>query len=120
MVATVGTTGNATGEFADVDMPGWENIIAPTITNAAAATSVGTISASGATNIAARNSPPVTRFARPVRALLDARPDSMNTVFDDAEVDPPTTAPAPSTISAVRSLGNVPCGSAIPPGGTTR
>ena len=68
MVATVSTTGNATENSLMSTCLSWENIIAPTITNAAAATSVGTISASGATNIAARNNPPVTRFARPVRA----------------------------------------------------
>ena len=51
-----------------------ETIITPTTTSAAAATSVGTIDASGVTNIAAKNSTPVTRFAKPgARALLDAR-----------------------------------------------
>ena len=78
------------------------------MTSAAAATSVGTIDASGETNIAARNSTPVTRFASPVRAPSSMpAPDSMNTVFDDDDVAPPTTAPAPSTISADRSRGNV-------------
>ena len=66
-------------------------------------------------NIAARNSTPVTRFARPVRAPSSMpAPDSMNTVLDDADVAPPTTAPAPSTISAERSRGKVPCSSASP------
>lgn len=64
------------------------------ITSAAAATSVATMDASGATNIAARNSTPVTRLARPVRApSLIPAPDSMKTVLDD-DVAPPTTAPA--------------------------
>ena len=35
-------------------------------------------------------------------------PDSRKTVFDDDDVAPPTTAPAPSTISAERSRGKVP------------
>ena len=92
-----------------------ENIITPTMTSAAAATSVGTIDASGVTNIAAKNSTPVTRFARPVRAPSSMpAADSMNTVFDDADVAPPTTAPAPSTISAERSRGKVPRSSASP------
>ena len=41
-------------------------------------------------------------------------PDSMKTVLDDDDVAPPTTAPAPSTISADRSRGKVPCSSASP------
>src|SRR5262245_49864801 len=73
MIATVSTTGIAT-ENSDMTM--WRScdiIITPTMTSAAAATSVGTMDASGATNMAARNSTPVTRFAKPVRPLLDAR-----------------------------------------------
>ena len=38
----------------------------------------------------------------------------MKTVLDDDDVAPPTTAPAPSTISAERSRGKVPCSSASP------
>jgi hypothetical protein len=38
----------------------------------------------------------------------------MYTVLDDEDVAPPTTAPAPSTISAERSRGKVPCASASP------
>ena len=61
-------------------------ISAPTITSAAAATSLGTIDTSGVKNIATRNSRPVTMFARPVRAPSPMpAPDSMKTVFDDAE-----------------------------------
>jgi hypothetical protein len=73
MTATVSTTGRAT-ENSEMSM--WRRcdaIIAPTTTSAAAATSVGTIDTNGEMNIAARNSAPVTRFARPVRAFLDAR-----------------------------------------------
>src|SRR3954470_8778145 len=85
------------------------------MTNAAAATSVGTVDASGETNIAARNSTPVTRFAKPVRAPSSMpAPDSMNTVLDDDDVAPPTAAPAPSTIRAARSGGKVPRASASP------
>ena len=90
-------------------------IIAPTITSAAAATSVGTIEASGPTNMAARNSVPVTMLARPVRAPSSIpEPDSMNTVLEDAEVAPPATAPTPSTMRAAGNRGNVPCASASP------
>ena len=61
-------------------------ISAPTMTSAAAATSVGTIDVSGVKNIATRNSTPVTTFARPVRAPSPMpAPDSMKTVFDDAD-----------------------------------
>ena len=42
------------------------------------------------------------------RADYTSRGWSMNTVFDDAEVAPPTTAPAPSTIRAERSRGKYP------------
>src|SRR3546814_19227830 len=41
-------------------------------------------------------------------------PDSMNTVFDDAEVAPPATATTPSTISAERRRGKFPLSSASP------
>src|SRR5258705_1604198 len=76
-------------------------IITPTITSAAAATSLGRIDARGATNIAARNSAPVTRLAKPVRAPSSMpAPDSTKTVLDEDGVAPPTIAPAPSTISA--------------------
>ena len=85
------------------------------MTSAAAATSDGTIAASGVKNIAAKNNPPVTRLARPVRAPSPMpAPDSMNTVFDDADTAPPTTAPAPSTTSADCSRGKLPCSSASP------
>ena len=115
MTATVRTTGRAT-EKSEISMwRKWENIIAPTITRAAAATSVGTIDASGATNIAARNNAPVTRLARPVRAPSSMpAPDSMNTVFDDADAAPPSTAPPPSTIRAAGSRGKLPFASASP------
>src|SRR4051812_32234415 len=115
MVATVRTTGSATENSEMSIWRSWDIIITPTITSAAAATSVGTIDARGATNIAARNNAPVTRFANPVRAPSSMpAPDSMNTVLDDEDVAPPTTAPAPSTISAALSRGNVPCASASP------
>src|SRR5690606_25175467 len=86
-----------------------EIISAPTITSAGAAASTGTTSYSGVKNIASRNNPPVTTFARPVRAP-SAMPeaDSRNTVFDDDEVRPPATAPNPSTTSAAFMLGRLP------------
>ena len=90
-------------------------IIAPTITSAAAATSVGTIEVSGVKNIASRNTTPVTTFARPVRAPSPMpAPDSMNTVFDDDELAPPAIAPTPSTISADLIRGKSPFSSARP------
>ena len=110
MAATVSTTGSATENSERSMSRRCDNIITPTMTSAAAATSVGTIDASGVTNIAAKNSTPVTRFAKPVRAPSSMpAPDSMKTVLDDDDVAPPTTAPAPSTISAERSRGKVPC-----------
>ena len=115
MIATVSTTGSATENSVMSIWRRCETIIAPTITSAAAATSLGTIEASGETNIAARNSAPVTRLARPVRAPSSMpAPDSMNTVFDDDDVPPPATAPMPSTIRDERSRGNMPWASASP------
>lgn len=115
MAATVRTTGKTTENSANSMCRSCDTIIAPTTTSAAAATSVGTIDASGETNIAARKSAPVIRFARPVRAPSSIpAPDSMNTVLDDADDAPPTAAPAPSTISAERSRGNVPRSSESP------
>lgn len=109
MAATVRTTGKATEDSDSSTCRRCDTIIAPTTTSAAAATSVGTMDASGETNIAARKSAPVIRFARPVRAPSPIpAPDSMNTVLDDADAAPPTAAPAPSTISAERNRGNVP------------
>ena len=92
-----------------------ETIIVPTTTSAAAATSEGTISAKGVKNIAAKKSPPVTRLARPVRAPSPIpAPDSMNTVFDDADTAPPAAAPTPSTTRAAFSRGKLPCSSNNP------
>src|ERR1700761_752477 len=115
MTATVSTTGRATENSVMSIWRNWAAISTPTTTNAAAATSVGTIDASGETNIAARNSAPVTTFARPVRPPSSMpAPDSMNTVFDDDDVAPPTIAPAPSMINADRNRGNIPRSSASP------
>ena len=69
ITATVSTTGSATENSETSMWRSWENIIVPTITSAAAATSLGTMEASGETNIAIRNSAPVT-IAPPVRKVM--------------------------------------------------
>lgn len=68
---------------------------------------------SGVKNIASRKTTPVTMFARPVRAPSPMpAPDSMNTVVEEDEVPPPTTAPTPSTTSADLMRGKLPFSSA--------
>src|SRR5688500_5591273 len=81
-------------------MPAIKN---PTTTSALAVAAGGTTPASGATNIAARNSTPVTTDARPVRAPA-AMPaaDSMYVVADDALAAPPAIAASESTSSTRR------------------
>src|SRR5690606_4761107 len=97
IVTTVRNTGSATVKSPRSISLISRIIIAPTTTRTALATSIGTTAVSGVRNIATRNRPPVTTDARPVRAPSPTpAAESTNTVFDDDDVAPPTTAPTPS------------------------